>query len=219
MADQSQANRAQKAAQTVTKHGKKRPRTQKDRQADDRDDPDWEPGSSQQLRKKKAAAGAGVKRASCGESSWISSLDPAHVEKERRRLQHIFQQVSEETIVTKLLKHLSSGSANDVLITSLGKVFDKKSYPAIEKKLSTRCRHCGDLYDPNYNNSESKHLCRLQHQVTRAYKDSGTTGWECDKCGETWIREWGYTLNGEDVDEIGYCYEGPHNHSDTEPEN
>ena len=214
MADQPQANRAQNEAQTVTKHGRKRRRTPKDRPLDD---PDWEPGSSQQLRKKKPAAGAGIKCASRGESSWISSLDP--VEKERRRLLHIFQQVSEETIVTKLLKHLSSGSATDVVITSLGKVFDKKSYPAIEKELSTRCRHCGDLYDPNYNNSESKHLCRLQHQVTRAYKDSGTTGWECDKCGETWIREWGYTLSGEHIDEIGYCYEGPHNHSDPEPEN
>lgn len=214
MADQPQvANRSQKEAQT--KHGKKRPRTPKDHPVDDRDDPDWEPGSSQQLRKKKAAAGVKrEKRASRGELSYISSLDP--VEKERRRLQHIFQQVSEEMIVIKLLKHLSSGSATDVLITSLGKLFDKKYYPGIERELSTRCRHCGDLYDPNYNNSESKNLCKLQHQVTRAYKDGGTTGWECDECGETWIREWGYSLNGGDIDEIGYCYEGPHDHSDPE---
>ena len=80
MADQPEANCAQKEAQTVTKHGKKRPRTPKDRPADDCDDPDWEPGSSQQLCKKKAAAGAGVKHASRGESSWISSLDSVEEE-------------------------------------------------------------------------------------------------------------------------------------------
>lgn len=101
----------------------------------------WEPRASLKLKKKKAAGIKGV----CGKSSSPSSLGP--VEKERRRLQHVFQQVSEEKIVNKLLTNLSL--------------------------------------------------------------DSATTGWECDECGESWFLEWEYTLDG-DVDEIGYCYEGPH---------
>ena len=70
-------------------------------------------GASQKLLRKKKVVG--VKRAACarGEPSLTSSLDP--VEKERKRLLHIFQQVSEETIVTKLLKYLSSGTATDAL--------------------------------------------------------------------------------------------------------
>ena len=124
-----------------------------------------------------------------------------------------------EKIVTKLLNHLSSGSVTNDLITSLGELFDNKTYPAIEQEPSNRrCRHCGGFYNPNYHNSNSKNLCKLQYRVTRAYKNSDTTGWECDECGETWIREWGYTLKGEDTDEIGYCYKGPHDHSDPEPD-
>ena len=91
---------------------------------------------------------AGIKGV-CGKSSSLSSLGP--VEKERRRLQHIFQQISEEKIVNKLLTNLSLDSATDItLIISLGKVFDKKCYPT---KLCTKCRYCGEMYDPNYNNS------------------------------------------------------------------
>ena len=64
MGDQPQDDRAQ--TNTMMKHGKKRPRTPKVRPADDHDDPDWEPGSSQ-LRKKKALAGARTKHALHGE--------------------------------------------------------------------------------------------------------------------------------------------------------
>ena len=108
----------------------------------------------------------------------------------------------------KLLEHLSSGSVDNTLVTSLSKVFDKKTYPSAPQKKLARCRYCGELYDPKYNTTDSKKLCRLQHQVSRAYNDGSTTGWECNECGESWIREWGYSLDGGDVDEIGYCYEG-----------
>ena len=174
------------------------------------DDPDWEPGSSKQAVKKKKAAAAVVRYAQGESVCFGSSLD-----KERRRLQHVFQQVSEKRIVAKLLQNLSLDSATDTtLITSLAKVFDEQTYPSIQNKLSTQCIHCGDFYDPNYNTLDCKNLCRLEHQVTRAYKDGNTIGWECDECGESWIREWGVTLDGGDIEEIGYCYEGPHSHGD-----
>lgn len=157
------------------KHGKKRPRKMVD-------DPDWEPGSSKQaVRKKKAAV---VQHAQGESVCFASSLD-----KERRRLQHVFQRVSGKGIVAKLLQNLSLGSATDTLITSLAKVFDEQTYPSIENELSTQCIHCGNFYDPNYNTLDCKNLCRLEYQVTRAYKDGNTTGWECDECGESWIRE------------------------------
>ena len=52
--------------------------------------------------------------------------------------------------------------------------------------------------------------------MERASKDVGCLSWECNRCGERWVREWGDTVEGED---IGYSYEGPYdNYSDSEPE-
>ena len=166
------------------------------------DDPDWTPGSSQPPKKRKEATGA--------RSSAESSMD-----KERRRLQHVLQQVSGEKVAAKLLKHLSSGRANAALVTSLGIVFNKPTYPPPPNKLST-CTRCGKPYDPKYNSLDyCKNVCKVEHQVTRGCRSGGTTWWECDKCGQQWVREWDDPMDG-DGNEIGWCYEGPHHDSDTE---
>ena len=169
------------------------------------DDPDWTPGSSHSQppqKKRKVTASA-----QSGELALTSRQ-----EKERRRLQHVLQQVSEQKLVARLLEQLSSGIANATLIESLGQVYDKNTYPPPPKKLAT-CTRCGDPYDPQYNIlSESKNRCQLEHQITQGCKSGNTTWWECDRCGQEWVREWDNTMEGEDV---GWCYEGPHHDSDT----
>ena len=46
--------------------------------------------------------------------------------------------------------------------------------------------------------------------MERASPDVCGTGWEYEKCGHMWVREYGYSLDGDDIHDIGYCYEGPH---------
>ena len=125
-----------------------------------------------------------------------------NAEKERRRLQHVLQQVSEEKIVAKLLEHLSSGIANAALLTLLAQVFDKIRTPS-PKKLST-CTRCGEWYDPN--SLESKNSCQLEHQVTKVAQLGGSV-----ISGQEWSREWDDRVEGD----VGWCYEGPHHDSDT----
>ena len=63
--------------------------------------------------------------------------------------------------------------ATNVFITSFRET--KKSDPAIEKELSTRCRHCGNLNDPDYNNSESKICAKCSIRSPGSIKDGGAT--------------------------------------------
>lgn len=125
---------------------------------------------------------------------------------EKTRLIHVLENVPAVTIVDKIKKKISSSEKNAELIASLSELFDKTTYPPRSAKLLI-CIDCGKQFDPLYNFSSD---CKVLHQITRAWTSGNETAYECDECEQTWIREWDDTLCGDDVDEVGYCFEGCH---------
>ena len=152
-----------------------------------------------------------------------AAITTPRLEREKRRLLYVWQQESDSFLCNKIKSQLESESliTNSGLIVSLAKLFKKSHWPgpASPNELE-HCADCSETYDPRYNDDNLRNLCRVQHEVERASKDVGCSAWECERCGERWVREWGDTVDGGDTHDIGYCYEGPHNmdHSDSEPE-
>ena len=107
--------------------------------------------------------------------------------------------VSDSLLCDKIKAQLESESAmtNSRLIIALSKLFEKSQWPGPSSKELVRCGNCSELYDPRNNDNYLRNPCKLKHEVERASKDVGCSSWECEKCGERWVREWGDTVEGE----------------------
>ena len=173
-------------------HGKQMAEKRQKRQTEE-DDPDWVPGVQKKRQKASTTRSAHA----------ASSRQPRRLDSKTRIL-HVLDNVPHETIIDKLKTALLTDTCEG-LVASLSAVFDEAAFPPPGKKI--HCTDCGELFDANYNQSSS---CRVLHNITCAWRSGNEKGYECERCEERWTREWDDVVTEDDVDEIGYCFEGCH---------